>query len=44
MADTIQSAGRGASPILIALAWALVSVPWVWGFIKTLENAVKLFG
>ena len=31
------------SPFLIALAWAIVGVPWLWGITQTLNNAVKLF-
>ena len=31
------------SPALIALAWAIVGVPWLWGFTQTLQNALKLF-
>jgi hypothetical protein len=29
--------------LLIALAWAFVSVPWLWGIFETLRNAMKLF-
>jgi hypothetical protein len=31
------------SPLLILLAWAIVGIPWLWGFTRTLQNAVKLF-
>jgi hypothetical protein len=31
------------SPLLIALAWAIIGAPWLWGIVKTLENAAKLF-
>ena len=31
------------SPALILLAWAIVGVPWLWGFTQTLQNALKLF-
>jgi hypothetical protein len=27
----------------ILLAWAIVGVPWLWGFTQTLQNALKLF-
>lgn len=29
---------------LIVIAWIIVGVPLVWGVVRTLENAVKLFG
>ena len=31
------------SPALILLAWAIVGIPWIWGFTQTLNNAMKLF-
>ncbi len=31
------------SPLPIALAWAVVGAPWLWGIWRTLENAAKLF-
>lgn len=34
---------KRTSPLLIALAWAIVGLPWLWGVIRTLENAAKLF-
>jgi hypothetical protein len=39
MADTVKK----SSPILIALAWAIVVIPLGWGFNYTLQNAIKLF-
>lgn len=27
----------------LALAWALVGIPLVWGFLKTMGNAMALF-
>ncbi len=33
-----------SSPLLIALAWAIVGIPWIWGITQTLKNAAKLFG
>ncbi len=33
----------GSSPALIALAWVIVGLPWLWGVLRTLENAAKLF-
>ncbi len=32
-----------SSPVLIFLAWAVVGIPLIWGVVRTLENAVKLF-
>jgi hypothetical protein len=40
MADTTV---KKSSPILIALAWAIVILPTAWGFNFTLQNAMKLF-
>ncbi len=40
MAD--QTAKK-SSPLLIALAWAIVIVPTAWGFNYTLQNAKKIF-
>jgi hypothetical protein len=40
MADTTA---KKSSPILIALAWAIVIIPTAWGFNFTLQNAMKLF-
>ncbi len=40
MADT---RAKHSSPILIALAWAIVIIPTAWGFNFTLQNAMKLF-
>jgi hypothetical protein len=34
---------KSTSPILIALAWVVVGVPWLWGILQTLKNAAKLF-
>ena len=30
--------------IKLALAWALVGIPLLWGVANTLANAAKLFG
>jgi hypothetical protein len=35
--------GRKTSPALIAAAWLVVGLPWLWGIFHTLENAAKLF-
>ena len=40
MADTTV---KKSSPILIALAWAIVVIPTAWGFNYTLQNAMKIF-
>ena len=38
-----ETAAKKSSPILIALAWAIVIIPTAWGFNFTLQNAMKLF-
>jgi hypothetical protein len=40
MADTTV---KKSSPLMIALAWAVVIIPLGWGFNYTLQNAFKLF-
>jgi hypothetical protein len=32
-----------SSPILIAVAWAIVVLPTAWGFRYTLQSALKIF-
>jgi hypothetical protein len=32
-----------SSPLLIAVAWAIVVLPTAWGFRYTLQNALKIF-
>lgn len=34
---------RRSSPLMIALAWAVVVIPTAWGFSHTLANAMKIF-
>ncbi len=34
---------KSTSPILIAAAWFVVSIPAAWGVYFTLMNALKLF-
>jgi len=34
---------KKSSPVIIALAWAVVIIPLGWGFNYTLQNAFKLF-
>jgi hypothetical protein len=31
------------SPLLILLAWAIVGIPFLWGFSQTLQKAAALF-
>ena len=31
------------SPLLIALTWAVVGIPWIWGFSQTVQKAIALF-
>ncbi len=31
-------------PLKLALAWALVGIPLLWGVLQTLSNALKLLG
>ncbi len=39
MAQTVKK----SSPLLVAVAWAVVSIPLVWGIYNTSLNAAKLF-
>jgi hypothetical protein len=34
---------KRSSPLMIALAWAIVVIPAAWGFSYTLTNAMKIF-
>lgn len=40
MANTAQ---RGTSTLQLILAWSFVGVPFLWGVLETLHNAMKLF-
>ena len=40
MASTTQ---RGTSTLQLILAWSFVGVPFLWGVLETLHNAMKLF-
>ena len=40
MAETLTTKN---SPALVALAWAVVSIPLAWGIYNTALNAAKLF-
>ncbi len=39
MTETVKK----SSPALVAVAWAIVSIPLVWGIYNTSLNAAKLF-
>ena len=39
MADTEKK----SSPLLIAVAWAVVIIPTAWGLNYTVQNAMKIF-
>jgi hypothetical protein len=41
MTDTVTA--KKSSPILIAIAWAIVVIPTVWGLSYTVQNALKIF-
>jgi hypothetical protein len=34
---------KKSSPLLIALAWAIVIIPTAWGLNYTVQNAMKIF-
>ncbi|HEX4507366.1 MAG TPA: oxalate:formate antiporter [Alphaproteobacteria bacterium] len=34
---------RKTSPLLIALAWLIVGIPFLWGFSQTVQKAIALF-
>jgi hypothetical protein len=34
---------NGTTTLHLVLAWGFVGIPLVWGVLKTLANAVKLF-
>ena len=40
MSSTTASATR---TLHLALAWSFVGIPFVWGVLETLRNALKLF-
>jgi len=35
--------GQGTRPIHLLLAWSLVGIPFLFGVLQTLKNALKLF-
>jgi hypothetical protein len=38
-----MSEEKKSSPLMIALAWLIVSIPAAWGVYNTVLNAMKLF-
>jgi hypothetical protein len=40
MASTTPS---GTSTLHLILAWSFVGIPFIWGVLQTLHNAMKLF-
>jgi hypothetical protein len=34
---------KTTSPLLIALAWFVVGIPFLWGFSQTVQKATALF-
>jgi hypothetical protein len=44
MASTTPSPTPGGTNALqLILAWAFVGIPFIWGVLETLRNAMKLF-
>jgi hypothetical protein len=39
-----EDAAIASSPARVALAWAFVGLPLLWGVVMTLEGALPLFG
>jgi hypothetical protein len=39
---TATSAAKKSSPLLIAVAWAIVVLPTAWGLNYTIQNALKI--
>jgi hypothetical protein len=39
----MAEAVKKSSPLLVAVAWAVVSIPLAWGVYNTALNAAKLF-
>jgi hypothetical protein len=42
MADRTQEPVR-TNPLLLAVAWAVVSIPTAWGLSYTVQSALKIF-
>jgi hypothetical protein len=43
MKSADRAAYRRTSPLTIAFAWMFVGAPLIWGIVRTIENAAKLF-
>jgi hypothetical protein len=43
MPDPSTATSKKSSPVLILLAWIVVSIPAAWGIYNTGLNAMKLF-
>jgi MFS family permease len=41
--EEMERIGSGGNPLLVALAWAAVGIPLLWGMWVTLKNALVLF-
>ncbi len=39
----MENERKTTSPVLVALAWSVVSIPLLWGVYNTALNASKLF-
>lgn len=37
------TASGGARTLQLILAWSFVGIPFIWGVLETLRNAMKLF-
>jgi hypothetical protein len=38
-----NNGGAATTPLQLAIAWAFVGIPLLWGVYNTLSNALKLF-
>jgi hypothetical protein len=38
-----STTASGTSTFQLILAWGFVGIPFVWGVLETLQNALKLF-
>ena len=41
--STITPVPTKSSPILVAVAWAIVILPTAWGLTHTVQSAMKIF-
>lgn len=44
MEDNCTQSGAGTRPLHLILAWCFVGIPLVIGVVRTLANALRLFG